>query len=90
MSRGAESSSTWREESLGTRTGRINSPTPWPIGAADASAMENVKANQPKLKGTSVTLKLLDGLSYSDSFSRIDAALAAVEPFLKAHTATAQ
>ena len=35
--------------------------------------MENVKAYEPKLKGTSVTLKLLDGLSYSDSFSRIDA-----------------
>ena len=61
----------------------IKAPTLWLIGAADTSAMENVKAYEPKLKGTSVTLKLLDGLSYSDTFSRIDAALAAVEPFLK-------
>jgi hypothetical protein len=63
-------------------------PTLWLIGAADASAMENVKAFEPKLKGTSVTLKLLDGLSYSDSFSRIEPALAAVEPFLKAQAST--
>ena len=66
----------------------IKAPTLWLIGAADTSAMENVKAYQPKLKDTAVTLKLLDGLSYSDSFSRIDPALAAVEPFLKAAPAT--
>ena len=51
----------------------IKAPTLWLIGAADTSAMENVKAYEPKLKGTAVTLKLLDGLSYSDTFSRIDA-----------------
>jgi pimeloyl-ACP methyl ester carboxylesterase len=61
----------------------IKAPTLWLIGAADTSAMENVKAYEPKLKGTAVTLKLLDGLSYSDSFSRVDAAMAAAEPFLK-------
>jgi pimeloyl-ACP methyl ester carboxylesterase len=65
----------------------IKVPTLWLIGAADTSAMENVKAYQPKLKGTAVTLKLLDGLSYSDSFSKIDPALAAVEPFLKSAAA---
>jgi pimeloyl-ACP methyl ester carboxylesterase len=65
----------------------IKAPTLWLIGAADTSAMENVKAYQPKLKGTAVTLKLLDGLSYSDSFSKIDPALAAVEPFLKSAAA---
>jgi pimeloyl-ACP methyl ester carboxylesterase len=64
----------------------IKVPTLWLIGAADSSAMENVKAYEPKLKGTSVTLKLLDGLSYSDSFSRIDPAMAAAEPFLKAQS----
>ena len=66
----------------------IKAPTLWLIGAADTSAMENVKAYEPKLKGTSVTLKLLDGLSYSDSFARIDPALAAVEPFLKSAAGT--
>jgi hypothetical protein len=50
--------------------------------------MVNVKAYEPKLKGTSVTLKLLDGLSYSDSFSRIDPAMAAIEPFLKSNSVT--
>ncbi|MGD9902851.1 MAG: alpha/beta fold hydrolase [Vicinamibacterales bacterium] len=68
--------------------GEIKAPTLWVIGAADASAMENVKAYEAKLKGTSVTLKLLEGLSYSDSFSRIEPALAAIEPFLKAQAAT--
>jgi hypothetical protein len=67
----------------------IKVPTLWLIGGADASAMENVKAYEPKLKGTSVTLKLLDGLSYSDSFSRIEPAMAAAEPFLKAATPAA-
>jgi pimeloyl-ACP methyl ester carboxylesterase len=65
----------------------IKVPTLWLIGAADTSAMENVKAYQPKLKGTAVTLKLLDGLSYSDSFSKLEPALAAVEPFLKSAAA---
>ena len=68
--------------------GEIKVPTLWLIGAGDTSAMENVKAYQPKLKGTQVTLKLLDGLSYSDSFSRIDPALAAAEPFLKSPAGT--
>lgn len=66
----------------------IKAPTLWLIGGADTSAMENVKAYEAKLKGTRVTLKLLDGLSYSDSFSRLEPALAAVEPFLKAQTAS--
>lgn len=66
----------------------IKAPTLWLIGAADTSAMENVKAYEAKLKGTQVTLKLLDGLSYSDSFSRLEPAMAAVEPFLKAQTAS--
>ena len=61
----------------------IKVPTLWLIGAADTSAMVNVKAYEPKLKGTSVTLKLLDGLSYSDSFSRIDPRWPRSEPFLE-------
>jgi pimeloyl-ACP methyl ester carboxylesterase len=62
-------------------------PTLWLIGAADASGMENVKQFEGKLTGTKVTFKQLSGLSYSDSFARIDPVLAEVEPFL-ASTAT--
>lgn len=62
-------------------------PTLWLVGAADASGMENVKQYEGKLAGTKVTFKALSGLSYSDSFSRIDPVLAEVEPFL-ASTAT--
>ena len=65
----------------------IKAPTLWLIGAADASGMENVKQFEGKLAGTRVTFKALSGLSYSDSFSRIDPVLAEVEPFL-ASTAT--
>jgi pimeloyl-ACP methyl ester carboxylesterase len=57
-------------------------PTLWLIGAADASGMENVKQFEGKLTGTKVTFKQLSGLSYSDSFARIEPVLAEVEPFL--------
>jgi pimeloyl-ACP methyl ester carboxylesterase len=60
----------------------IKAPTLWLIGAADASGLENAKQFEGKLSGTKVTFKQLSGLSYSDSFSRIDPVLAEVEPFL--------
>jgi pimeloyl-ACP methyl ester carboxylesterase len=61
----------------------IKAPTLWLIGAADTSALENAKQYEGKLAGTRVTLKQMSGLSYSDSFSRIDPVLTEVEPFLK-------
>jgi len=60
----------------------IKAPTLWLVGAADASGMENVKQFEGKLAGTKVTFKPLAGLSYTDSFARIDPVLAEVEPFL--------
>jgi pimeloyl-ACP methyl ester carboxylesterase len=60
----------------------IRVPTLWLVGAADTSAMENAKAYQGKLAGTKVTFKELSGLSYSDSFAKVDPVLAAAEPFL--------
>jgi pimeloyl-ACP methyl ester carboxylesterase len=65
----------------------IKAPTLWLIGAADASGMENVKQFEGKLTGTKLTFKQLSGLSYTDSFARIDPVLAEVEPFF-ASTAT--
>lgn len=61
----------------------IKAPTLWLVGAADTSAMENAKAYQGKLAGTKVTFKEVSGLSYSDSFSKVDPVLAEAEPFLK-------
>ena len=61
----------------------IKAPTLWLVGAADTSAMENAKAYQGKLAGTKVTFKDLSGLSYSDSFAKVEPVLAAAEPFLK-------
>jgi pimeloyl-ACP methyl ester carboxylesterase len=60
----------------------IKAPALWLVGGADTAAMENVKAYEGKLAGTSVTLKVLGSASYSDCFTKIDEALAAVEPFL--------
>lgn len=60
----------------------IKAPTLWLVGAADASGMENVKQFEGKLTGTKVTFKQLAGLSYTDSFARIDPVLAEAEPFL--------
>jgi pimeloyl-ACP methyl ester carboxylesterase len=60
----------------------IKAPTLWLVGAADASGMDNVKQFEGKLGGTKVTFKPLSGLSYTDSFARIDPVLAEAEPFL--------
>jgi len=60
----------------------IKAPTLWLIGAADESGMENAKQYEGKLAGTKVTFKAVSGLSYSDSFARIEPILAEVEPFL--------
>lgn len=62
----------------------IKAPTLWLVGAADASGLENVKQFEGKLAGTKVTFKPLSGLSYTDSFARIDPVLAEAEPFLAA------
>lgn len=60
----------------------IKAPTLWLIGASDASAMENVKAYEAKLAGTKVTLKLLNGTTYGDSFGKSELSLAEAVPFL--------
>ncbi len=66
----------------------IKVPTLWLIGAADTSAMENVKVYEGKLKDTKVTLKLLSGASYADSFGKSELSLAEAVPFLTGAAAT--
>jgi len=66
----------------------IKAPTLWVMGAADTSAMENVKAYEGKLAGTTVTLKLLSGASYTDSFGKSELSLAVALPFLLAAPTT--
>lgn len=66
----------------------IKVPTLWLIGAADTSAMENVKLYEGKLAGTKVTLKLLSGASYTDSFGKSELSLAEAVPFLTGTAAT--
>ena len=66
----------------------IKAPTLWVMGAADTSAMENVKAYEGKLAGTTVTLKLLSGASYTDSFGKSDLSLAVALPFFLAAPTT--
>ena len=60
----------------------IKAPTLWLIGIEDEAARANIKEYEPKLKGTNVTLKPLNSLSYSDTFIKSEAVLAEVEPFL--------
>lgn len=66
----------------------IKVPTLWLVGAADETGLGNAKKYEGKLAGTKVTLKQVSGLSYSDSFARIDPILAEVEPFLAANPGT--
>jgi pimeloyl-ACP methyl ester carboxylesterase len=60
----------------------IKVPTLWVVGELDATTMENVKAYEEKLAGTPVTLQRIGSGGYSDTFFRVDAVLAVVEPFL--------
>jgi pimeloyl-ACP methyl ester carboxylesterase len=62
--------------------GDIKAPTLWLVGAQDATTLENVKAYEGKLGQTQVTLQQIGSGGYSDTFFRIDAVLALVEPFL--------
>jgi pimeloyl-ACP methyl ester carboxylesterase len=65
----------------------IKVPTLWAVGSDD-SAMENVKEYEGKLKGTQVTLKVLQSVNYSDSFVKMEQVLTDVEPFLTKATST--
>ena len=60
----------------------IKVPTLWLVGAEDEGIKENLKEYEGKLKGTSVTLKAVSALSYSDTFIKSEVVLAEVEPFL--------
>lgn len=62
----------------------VKVPTLWLIGAADTSAMENVKAYEGKLAGTKVTLKTISGATYTDSFGKSELTLNEAVPFLTA------
>lgn len=62
----------------------IKVPTLWLIGAADTSAMENVKAYEGKLAGTKVTLKTISGATYTDTFGKSDLTLNDAIAFFKA------
>lgn len=60
----------------------IKVPTLWLVGAADETAMANVKEYEGKVTGTKVTLSTLSGATYSESFAKVEPVLAIVEPFL--------
>jgi pimeloyl-ACP methyl ester carboxylesterase len=62
----------------------IKVPTLWLIGAADTSAMENVKAYEGKLAGTKVTLKTISGATYTDTFGKSELTLNEALPFFAA------
>ena len=61
----------------------IKVPTLWLVGADDAALAANAKEYEGKVKGSSVTLKVLSSLSYSDTFIKSEVLLAEAEPFLQ-------
>ena len=63
---------------------QVQVPTLWLIGAADTSAMENVKTYEGKLAGTKVTLKTISGATYTDTFGKSELTLNEAVPFLTA------
>jgi len=50
-------------------------PTLWIVGTANLDAIESVKAYEPQLVGTRVTVMLLEGLTHAQEQERIDVAL---------------
>lgn len=66
----------------------IKVPTLWLIGAADTSAMENVKAYEGKLAGTKVTLKTISGATYTDTFGKSELTVNDAIAFFKAQSAS--
>jgi pimeloyl-ACP methyl ester carboxylesterase len=60
----------------------IKVPTLWLVGAEDSALAANAKEYEGKVKGSSVTLKVLSSLSYSDTFIKSEVLLAEAEPFL--------
>jgi pimeloyl-ACP methyl ester carboxylesterase len=50
-------------------------PTLWLVGTANEGVMASVRAYEDRLAGTSVSLRLLDGLTHPEEFQRIDLAL---------------
>jgi pimeloyl-ACP methyl ester carboxylesterase len=63
----------------------IKVPTLWLVGATDDDSRKNAAEYEGKLQGTKVTFAELEGMSYSDSFSRSEQVLAKVRPFLAAN-----
>jgi pimeloyl-ACP methyl ester carboxylesterase len=64
----------------------IRAPTLWLVGSQDTTSLENVREYEKQLSGTPVTVQQIGSGGYSDSFFRVDAVLALVEPFLAKHT----
>lgn len=62
----------------------ITAPTLWVVGSGDAATLANAKQYEKRLAGTSVTLKILNGASYTDCFARSSDMIAAIQPFLNA------
>lgn len=60
----------------------IIAPTLWLVGASDEDTRKNAASYDGKLQGTKVTFAQLDGMSYSETFSRAEPVLAKVRPFL--------
>lgn len=60
----------------------IKAPALWIVGADDATALPNAKEYRDKLKDTRVTLKILDGASYTDCFVHADEVIGVAAPFL--------
>jgi pimeloyl-ACP methyl ester carboxylesterase len=66
----------------------IRAPTLWIVGADDGTALPNAKDYRDKLKETPVTLKILDGASYTDCFVHVDELVGVAKPFLAGAAST--
>jgi pimeloyl-ACP methyl ester carboxylesterase len=60
----------------------IKVPTLWVVGSEDEDAAANAKAYEGKLAGTQVTLKVVNGATYTDCFVKTTEILDIVKPFL--------
>jgi pimeloyl-ACP methyl ester carboxylesterase len=62
-------------------------PTLWLVGSANVGAMESVAEYRDRLKGTRVTLEVVDGLNHPQELEATDRVLPRELAFTKAHAA---
>jgi pimeloyl-ACP methyl ester carboxylesterase len=65
--------------------GDMKCPTLWVVGTNNENAFSSAEAYKPRLRGTPVTLEVIDGLNHPQEFDEIDRVFAIEAAFTRKH-----